>query len=214
MLPRPIAFGCRAKAALSRKKIVGLFNIRWLPTLRPYCLAVWRLSDPSRPAPVRTSPIDPPAWAQAVSLKPQLPTQSVIALHAHPTFRFASSLPACSRSLVCALALIRRAIILCAPGLLATIFLLLFVLLYAFVRQSSHCNTTASRYPSRSETLDAKKPFRRNAERLFQKLLNRHASDREDLAADVANLTGYRCRADTSSNRKASRNQWQRFSQW
>jgi len=57
--------------------------------------------------------------------------------------------------------------------LLATIFLLLFVLLYAFVRQSSHCNTTASRYPSRSETLDAKKPFRRNAERLFQKLLNR-----------------------------------------
>jgi hypothetical protein len=71
---------------------------------------------------------------------------------------------------------------------------------------------------------DAKKPFRRNAERLFQKLpnraysyllvLNRHAEDREDLAADVAGLTGYRCRAGTSGNRKASRNQWQRFSQW
>jgi hypothetical protein len=105
--------------------------------------------------------------------KPQLPTQSVIALHAHPTFRFASSLPASSRSLVCALALIRRAIILCVPGLLATIFLLLFVLLYAFVRQSSHCNTTASRYASHSEMPDAKKPLRRNAERLFQKLLNR-----------------------------------------
>jgi len=58
-----------------------------------------------------------------------------------------------------------------------------------------------------------KKPFRRNAERLFQMLLNRDAQDLDDLSVDVADLTGYRCQAGTSISRKAPRNQWQRFSQ-
>jgi hypothetical protein len=49
---------------------------------------------------------------------------------------------------------------------------------------------------------DTKKPFRRNAERPFQELLNRDAGDLEDLAADAAELTGYRCRAGTSINGK------------
>ncbi|MFT4503429.1 hypothetical protein [Caballeronia sp. 15711] len=35
---------------------------------------------------------------------------------------------------------------------------------------------------------DTKKPSRRNAERLFQELLNRDAGDLEDLAADAAEL--------------------------
>ncbi|OXC80004.1 hypothetical protein BSU04_04230 [Caballeronia sordidicola] len=37
---------------------------------------------------------------------------------------------------------------------------------------------------------DAKKPFRRNAERLFQKLLNRYAGEFEYLSVDGADLTG------------------------
>ncbi|WP_144021112.1 hypothetical protein [Caballeronia sordidicola] len=57
-------------------------------------------------------------------------------------------------------------------------------------RQGCHCNATASRYPLRSEMPDAKKPFRRNAERLFQKLLNRYAGEFEYLSVDGADLTG------------------------
>jgi hypothetical protein len=60
---------------------------------------------------------------------------------------------------------------------------------------------------------DMKKPSQRNAERLFQELLNRDAGDLEDLAADAAELTGYRYRAGALINRSAPRHQWQRFSQ-
>jgi hypothetical protein len=58
---------------------------------------------------------------------------------------------------------------------------------------------------------DAEKPFLRNAERLFQRLLN--ALLMRFVDADAADLTGLRRHACASISRKAP-NQWQRFTQW